>query len=69
MFVIPLRDINLFGIFVTPAAALLPVCLAILAVYHWSTSRVDLNRYIWNRPLFEVALFAIVYALALLTLR
>jgi hypothetical protein len=30
---------------------------------------IDLNRYVWNRPLFEIAIFVALYALAVLTLR
>jgi len=36
---------------------------------HAATARLDLNRYVWNRPLFEVALFVAFFSLAVLTLR
>ena len=69
MFLLPLREIDQFGVFVAPVAPLLLLCLALFMLVHWLTRRIDLNRYVWNRPLFEIALFVCLYAVAVLTLR
>ncbi len=69
MFLLPLREIDLFGVFVTPAAPLLVLCLAVALAVHRATARLDLNRFVWNRPLFEVAAFVAFFAAAVLTLR
>ena len=69
MFLLPLREIDLFGVFVTPAAPLMLMCVLLALAIHWGTARLDLNRYVWNRPLFEVSLFTALFAGAVLTLR
>ena len=69
MFLLPLREINLFGVYVTPAAPMLLASLLLFLLIRWLAGRIDLNRYVWNRPLFEVTLFVAIFALAVLTLR
>jgi hypothetical protein len=43
--------------------------LLLFLLVRWLAGRIDLNRYVWNRPLFEVTLFVAIFALAVLTLR
>jgi hypothetical protein len=69
MFLLPLRELSFFGIFVTPAAPLLVASLVLFFLARWLAGRIDLNRYVWNRPLFEVTLFVAIFAMAVLTLR
>jgi hypothetical protein len=69
MFLLPLREINLMGVFVTPAAPLMLLCMAAALGIHRATAGLDLNRYVWNRPLFEVAVFVALFSVAVLTLR
>ena len=69
MFLLPLREINLLGVFVTPASVLLLVALAPWIVFRWLAARIDLNRYVWNRPLVEVLFYLLMYAAGILTLR
>jgi len=69
MFLLPLREIDILGVFVTPAAPLLLLCMLVMVAAHAATARLDLNRYVWNRPLFEVAVFVALFSLAILTLR
>ena len=68
MFLVPLREIDLFGVFVTPAFIGLLLATALFVVFHVLAARIDLNRFVWNRPLFEVTLFFVTYALAILTM-
>ena len=68
MFLVPLREIDLFGVFVTPAFIGLLLATAVFVAFHVLAARIDLNRYVWNRPLFEVALFYVIYALTVLTM-
>ena len=65
---LPLREINLDGMLVDPAAFLLVVCgllffLLRIVINHF----VDLNRFVWRRPLVDIALMVILYGAAILT--
>jgi uncharacterized protein DUF1656 len=67
---LPLREINLDGMLVDPAAVLLVVCgllffLLRIVINHF----VDLNRFVWRRPLVDIALLVILYCAAILTLQ
>ncbi len=66
----PLREIDCFGVFMDPAALMLGVCAVIFLIARWAMNRfVDLNRYVWRRPLFEIASFVVFYSLAILMMR
>jgi hypothetical protein len=69
VFLFPLRELDILGVFVTPASVLLLVALVPSVAFHYLTARLDLNRFVWNRPVFEVALYVVFYAAAVLTLR
>jgi hypothetical protein len=67
---LPLRDFDVAGMLVNPAAALLAIC-GVLFFLAWSRLNrlIDLNRFVWRRPLIDLAIFVILYSLAILTLR
>jgi hypothetical protein len=66
----PLREINIDGMLVDPAAVLLVVCVALFFLLRIGINHfVDLNRYVWRRPLVEIACFVILYSVAILTFR
>ncbi len=69
MFLFPLRELDILGVFVTPASVMLLVALVPSLLVHRLTARVDLNRFVWNRPVVEVALYIAFYAITILTLR
>jgi Protein of unknown function (DUF1656) len=65
-----LHEINLDGVLVDPAAVLLVASgvlffLVRMVINHF----LDLNRFVWRRPLVDIALMVILYCSALLTLR
>ena len=65
-----LRDINVSGMLVDPAAAMLGICAVLFFLLRWGINHlVDLNRFVWRRPVIDLAIFVILYSLALLTLR
>jgi hypothetical protein len=67
---LPLREINLFGMLVDPAAVALVVsAVAFVLVRMFINRVVDLNRFVWHRPLVDIALMVILYCVAILTLR
>jgi hypothetical protein len=67
---LPLREINLFGMLVDPAALALVVSAVEFVLVRMLINRfVDLNRFLWRRPLVDISLLVILYCLAILTLR
>lgn len=67
---LPLRELELFGLLVDPAAILLIICLVAWVVLCALLNRaLDLNRFVWRRPLFDLALLVILCCLGILTMR
>ena len=67
---LPLREINLFGMFIEPAVIALVICVLLFCVVRAVLNRcVDLNRFVWRRPLVDIALLVILYCIAILTLK
>jgi len=67
---LPLREINIDGMLVDPAAVLLVACgvlflLLRIVINHF----LDLNRFVWRRPLVDIALMVILYSAAILSFR
>jgi len=66
----PLREINLDGMLVDPAAVLLIACGVLFFLLRMAINHlVDLNRFVWRRPLVDISLAVILYCLGILTLR
>ena len=67
---LPLREIDLCGMFIEPAVIALVVSTLVFCVVRAVLNRcVDLNRVVWHRPLVDIALLVILYCIAILTLR
>ena len=67
---LPLREINLFGMFVDPAVIALVVSTLVFCVVRALLNRcVDLNRFVWHRPLVDIALLVVLYSIVILTLK
>ena len=67
---LPLREMNIDGMLVDPAAVLLVLCVVLFFLVRMGINRiVDLNRFVWRRPLVDIALMVILYCVAILTLR
>jgi Protein of unknown function (DUF1656) len=67
---LPLREINLFGMLMDPAAVALVVSALVFVLVRILINRfADLNRFVWRRPLVDISLLVILYCLAILTLR
>jgi accessory gene regulator protein AgrB len=67
---LPLREINIFGMFVDPAVVALVVSVLVFCLVRTLLNRcIDLNRFVWRRPLVDIALLVILYCFAILTLR
>jgi hypothetical protein len=67
---LPLREFNLLGMFLDPAAVVLVISALLYFLVRTMLNRVvDLNRYVWHRPLVDLTLMVILYCVAVLTLK
>jgi hypothetical protein len=67
---LPLREINIDGMLVDPAAVLLPACGVLFILLRFVINHfVDLNHFVWRRPLVDIALMVILYSAAILSFR
>jgi hypothetical protein len=67
--VIPLREIDLLGVFVSPALVCLAVALVISLILRRVLDKTSINRFVWNRALFDLSLLVAITALLILSLR
>ena len=66
---IPLREIDLLGVFVSPAIICLAVALVIWLILRRLLDKTGINRFVWNRALFDLSLLVVITALLILSLR
>ena len=66
---IPLREIDVLGIFVTPAFICFLAALAITSVLRRLLDRTPVNRFVWNRALFDLSILVAVASLLILSLQ
>ena len=66
---IPLRGINLLGVFVSPAVVCLAVALVISLILRRLLDKTAINRFVWNRALFDMSVLVAITALLILSLR
>jgi len=67
--VIPLRELDLLGVFVSPALICLAVALVISLIVRRLLDKTGINRFVWNRALFDLSLLVVTTALLILSLR
>jgi hypothetical protein len=58
-----LKEINLFGIYVAPFAVYTVAALLVFIPLHWYFDRIEIQRWVWHRALFEAASFVILLSL------
>ena len=66
---IPLREIDLLGVFVSPALICLTVALVLSLILRRLLDRTSINLFVWNRALFDLSLIIAMTALIVLSLR
>ena len=66
---IPLREIDLLGVFVSPVLICLAVALVLSLTLRRILDKTDINRFVWNRALFDLSLLIVMTALFILSLR
>ncbi|HWZ60428.1 MAG TPA: DUF1656 domain-containing protein [Gemmatimonadaceae bacterium] len=58
----PPKEIDILGVFVSPMAIYLVIAVVVFLAMQPLINRLDVERWIWNRPLAELALFVILTA-------
>ena len=66
---IPLREIDFIGVFVSPALICLAVALVVSVILRRLLDKTGINRFVWNRALFDLSLLVVITALLILSLR
>ena len=66
---IPLREIDLIGVFVSPALICLAVALVVSLIVRRLLDKTGINRFVWNRALFDLSVLVAITALLILSLR
>ena len=65
----PLREIDLLGIFVSPATICFAIALIISLVVRRLLDRTNINCFVWNRALFDLSLLMAITSLLIVSLR
>jgi protein AaeX len=65
----PLREIDLLGVFVSPALICLAEALVLSLILRRLLDKTGINRFVWNRALFDLSLLIVMTALFILSLR
>lgn len=58
-----LKEINIFGIFVSPFVGYLALALLIFYPFRLLFDRFAIQRWVWHRPLFDISVFVIILSL------
>ena len=58
----PPKEIDILGVFVSPMAIYLVIAVVVFLAMQPLLNRLAVERWIWNRPLAELALFVILTA-------
>ena len=66
---IRLHEIDLLGVFVSPALICLALALVISLILRRLLDKTGINRFVWNRALFDLSLLVVITALLILSLR
>ena len=66
---IALQEVDVLGIFVSPGLVCLSAALLVCALLRRLFDRLDLDRFVWNRALFDLGVLVSVTDLLVLSLR
>jgi protein AaeX len=66
---IPMHEIDVMGIFVTPAVICLLVALPLSLGLRRMLDRIGIDRFVWNRALVDLSILVAVTSLLVLSLR
>jgi len=55
-----IREIDIYGVLVSPMLVWCGLALVATGLVRWAMDRHGLYRFVWHKPLFDLALFVIV---------
>ncbi len=58
-----IKEINLFGIFIAPFAGYLALALVLFLPIRYYFDRIQIQKFVWHRALFDMAVFVIILSL------
>lgn len=58
-----LKEINIDGVFIAPFAGYLLVAFVLFFLVRIVFDRYSIQRWVWHRPLFDIAVFVIILSL------
>jgi len=58
-----IKEINLFGIYIAPFAGYMALALVFFIPLRIYFDRIQLQRYVWHRALFDMAVYVIILSL------
>ena len=64
-----MREIDLLGVFVSPALICLAMAFVISIILRRLLDKTGINRFVWNRALFDLSLLVAMASLLILSLR
>ena len=64
-----LREIDVLGVFISPALICLAAALLLSLISRRLLDKTGINRFVWNRALFDLSLLIAIAALLILSLR
>jgi hypothetical protein len=59
----PMKEVDLFGIYIAPAALVALVALVVFLFLRRWFDRIKIQRWVWHRPLFDTAVYVILLSL------
>lgn len=63
-----LKEVDIAGIYVAPFAVALLIAALLFLVLEWALNRVGIERWVWHRPLFDLAVFVCLLSAVVLAL-
>jgi hypothetical protein len=58
-----IKEINLFGIFIAPFAGYMAIAVIVFIPIRYYFDRIQMQRYVWHRALFDLSLYVIILSL------
>jgi len=58
-----IKEINIFGIYIAPFAGYMALALVFFIPLRIYFDRIQLQRYVWHRALFDMAVYVIILSL------
>jgi len=55
-----MKEVDVFGVYVAPMAAYIFFALIVFGLVRMGLDRIEVQKWVWHRPLFDTAVFVII---------